>query len=297
MRPLIFLVACLLSGPLLGSATENESDLLTVLSSPDVTVRAEAVRNLHPQRIGDLEPELAIRAVLLATQDSESQIRRAALGGLGLLSAAVAAGNTNPETVALAQAIHTSRELRPMLEKIVAEDPSIDVAVTASLPFMALYGSDPAAEAILLDRADKAPSAVDRVTLMSNLEGGGIDGEGTRDRLEQYLSDAPTIVQLAAAQLLLTGETLPADRFEDYLRIIETSEAFADPKVVRALPRFGVSTEKYLPRLITLRSRLEEEVQKPREQRTLVIYNDAYYKRTLDEAIAKARTSIEGGRP
>ena len=74
---------------------------------------------------------------------------------------------------------------------------------------------------------------------------------------------------------------------------METPETFADPNILRALPRFAVSPEKYLPRLLVLQTRLEEELQKPRDQRTHAIYNDAYWKQTLDEAIAAARKSIQ----
>jgi len=59
---------------------------------------------------------------------------------------------------------------------------------------------------------------------------------------------------------------------------VETPETFADPNILRALPRFAVSPEKYLPRLLVLQTRLEEELQKPRDQRTHAIYNDAYWK-------------------
>jgi hypothetical protein len=73
---------------------------------------------------------------------------------------------------------------------------------------------------------------------------------------------------------------------------MDTPETFADPLLVSALPRFGVSPDKYLPRLLAMRERLEAELQIPREQRTLAIYNDAYWKQSLDEAIAAARKSI-----
>jgi hypothetical protein len=276
MRSLILLLAaCSISA----GTNEKEVDLLSKLSSSDVAVRAEAARSLHAERIGDLDPDLAIRAVLVAVQDSDPYIRRAALGGLGLVTAALIPGNPNPKVAAFAEAIEASRELRPMLERIIAEDPDIDIAVGASLPFMTLYGSDPAAEKLLLDRADREPDANNRTTLMSNLE--PIDGEETADRLNRYLDDAPVVVQLKAAHLLLSGQRL----------------RFADPKLVRALPRLGVPPENYLPRLLAVQSRLEEELQNPRDERTLAIYNDAYWRQPLDEAIAVARLNTKPEQP
>jgi hypothetical protein len=292
MRSLILLLAaCSISA----GTNEKEVDLLSKLSSSDVAVRAEAARSLHAERIGDLDPDLAIRAVLVAVQDSDPYIRRAALGGLGLVTAALIPGNPNPKVAAFAEAIEASRELRPMLERIIAEDPDIDIAVGASLPFMTLYGSDPAAEKLLLDRADREPDANNRTTLMSNLE--PIDGEETADRLNRYLDDAPVVVQLKAAHLLLSGQRLRAGQLADVLRIIESPEAFADPKLVRALPRLGVPPENYLPRLLAVQSRLEEELQNPRDERTLAIYNDAYWRQPLDEAIAVARLNTKPEQP
>jgi hypothetical protein len=160
---------------------------------------------------------------------------------------------------------------------------------------MTLYGSDPAAEKLLLDRADREPDANNRTTLMSNLE--PIDGEETADRLNRYLDDAPVVVQLKAAHLLLSGQRLRAGQLADVLRIIESPEAFADPKLVRALPRLGVPPENYLPRLLAVQSRLEEELQNPRDERTLAIYNDAYWRQPLDEAIAVARLNTKPEQP
>lgn len=292
MRSLILLLAaCSISA----GTNEKEVDLLSKLSSSDVALRAEAARSLHPERIGDLDPDLAIRAVLVAVQDSDPYIRRAALGGLGLVTAALIPGNPNPKAAAFAEAIEASRELRPMLERIIAEDPDIDIAVGASLPFMTLYGSDPAAEKLLLDRADREPDANNRTSLMSNLE--PIDGEETADRLNRYLDKAPVVVQLKAAHLLLSGQRLRADQLADVLHIIESPEAFADPKLVGALPRLGVPPENYVPRLLAMQSRLEEELQKPRDERTLAIYNDAYWRQTLDEAIAVARLNTKPEQP
>jgi len=289
MRLITFVVATLwLPAWPCATADSTECDLICRLSSPRLAVRTDAVRELHPDRIGDLEPDFAVRAVLLAIQDSDPKIRRAALGGLSLLTAAVAV-TVSPLAEAVARSLHSSSELRPALELIVSKDPSIDVAVAASSPLMALYGSDPAAQALLLDRIDIEADPVDRVRLISNLADGGIYGPETAQRLEHYLDYAAIMVQLKAAQLLVSGPVPPEDRFEDILRIIETPEAFADPTLLRALPRFAVPAEKYLPRLLALRLRLEEELQKPPGERTLAIYNDEYWLATLDDAIDVAR--------
>jgi hypothetical protein len=114
------------------------------------------------------------------------------------------------------------------------------------------------------------------------------------DRLNP-LPNAPSEppVQIAAAHALLSAKTLPRDRFEGFLKLIETPEGFTDPKLVRALPQFGVSPDKYLPTLIALQSRLQEGLQRPRDDRTLKIYNDAYWKQTLDEAIAADRMGAQ----
>jgi hypothetical protein len=97
--------------------------------------------------------------------------------------------------------------------------------------------------------------------------------------------------------LLLSGQRLRAGQLADVLRIIESPEAFADPKLVRALPRLGVPPENYLPRLLAVQSRLEEELQNPRDERTLAIYNDAYWRQPLDEAIAVARLNTKPEQP
>lgn len=284
---------CVLLCASLAAQVKSKSDLLDRLSSPSLAERREAVRSLDAEKIGNLEPELAVKAILMAAQDTDPSVREWALGGLGILAAAARTANTNPSAAAFVQAIHASAELRPLLERIITEDPSAEVVLAASAPFMALYGSDPVTEAMLLDRVDREPDPVERIKLLDSVDIGGIDSEQTIERLARYLDEAPPMVQRMAAHLLLSLETLPADRFEDFLRIVETPQTFADPELLRALPRFGVSPERYLPRLVVLQTRLEQELQKPREQRTLVIYNDAYYKRTLDEAIATARKKIE----
>src|SRR5688572_13013946 len=275
----------------------SESDLLGRLSSPNVAERREAARSLDPEKIGNLEPELAVRAVVMAAQDTDPSVRQWALGGLAILAAAVRIADTNASAGAFEHAMHSSPELRPLLERIVTEDPCVEVAIAASVPFMVLFGSDPAAEALVLDRVDREPDPVTQIKLLGSEDVGGIDGKETIDRLTRYLDGAPPIVQLKAAHLLLSLNTVPTDRLEDFLRIriVETPETFADPNILRALPRFAVSPEKYLPRLLALQTRLEQELQKPRDQRTHAIYNDAYWKQTLDEAIAAARKSIQTG--
>lgn len=273
----------------------SEPDLLDRLSSPNLAERREAARSLDVEKIGNLEPELAVRAVLMAAQDTDPEVREWALGGLGILAAAVRVADASASAAIFAQAMPPSAELRPLLERIINQDPSVEVVIAASAPFMVLFGSDPAAEALLLDRVDREPDPVTQIKLLGSVAIGGLDGEQTIDRLTRYLDGGPPIVQSKAAHLLLSLKTLPADRLEDFLRIVETPETFADPELLRALPRFAVSPEKYLPRLLVLQTRLEEELQKPRDQRTRVIYNDAYYKRTLDEAIAAARKGIQEG--
>lgn len=273
------------------SAHSTGSDLLARLSSPNLAERREAARSLDVEKIGNLEPDLAVRAVLMAAQDTDPTVREWALGGLGLLVRAAREPDANTYAAMYAQAMPPSPELRPLLERIISADPSIEVVIAASAPFMVLFGSDPAAETLLLDRVDREPDPINRIKLLDRVATGGIDGKQTIDRLTRYLDGAPPIVQRKAAHLLLSLKTLPTDRVEDFLRIVETPETFADPKILRALPRFAVSPDKYLPRLLVLQTRLEEELQKPRDQRTRVIYNDAYWKRTLDEAIAGARSA------
>lgn len=269
--------------------------LIQQLSSESLDVRREAARQFEPNRIGQLDPQLAVRAALIAAKDADPWIRGTTLAGLGLLTASMVDGGAVPTGSRVAEAINASPELRPTLEGIVRDDPSIDVVLTASVPFMTIFGKDPRAEAIVLDRTDKVASPVDQVTLMDRVAIGGIDADETFERLARYLDVAPPIVQLKAAQLLLTRSTLPKDRLEDFLRIMETPETFADPLLLRALPRFGVSPATYLSRLVAMRERLEEELQRPEEQRTCAVYNDEYWIKSLDEAIAAARKSIQTG--
>src|SRR5687768_5577129 len=87
------LVALMFAGWTLLSASvtaqvTSESDLLGRLSSPNVAERREAARSLDPEKIGNLEPELAVRAVLMAAQDTDPSVRQWALGGLAILAAA-----------------------------------------------------------------------------------------------------------------------------------------------------------------------------------------------------------------
>ena len=290
-KALLAMFACLGMLAVNAKQTEEVPSLIHQLSSTSRAIRHEAVRQLEPRYIGQLDPQLAVRAALLAAMDSDSKIRETALGGLGFLTSLMIHG-TNAAPIA--KAIEESDELRPTLEGIVREDPNVAVVIAASIPLMTVFGADPAAEELLLDRAEELRSPVDQVKVMGSLEIGGIDSEETLERLARYLDGAPPIVQHKAALLLLLGETLPPDRLVDFLRIMETPETFADPLLVRALPRFGVSSEAYLPRLLAMRSRLEDELQKPREKRVLAIYNDGYWKQTLEQAIAEARKNIQG---
>ena len=280
MNKLVGFIAVVLIAP---SAHATEFDLLDRLSSPNLAERREAARSLDVEKIGHLEPELAVRAVLMAAQDTDPTVRQWALGGLGILALAVRNPDMSASAALFAQAMPPPPELRALLERIINEDPSAEVVV--------LFGSDPAAEALLLDRVDRESDIFERLRLLASLRIGGIDGEQTFDRLGRYLDGAPLPIQISAAHLLLSAETLPRDRFEDFVRLIETPEGFADPKLISALPRFGVSADKYLPTLLVLQSRLREEMQRPEDERTLAIYNEAYWKQTLDEAIAGARSA------
>lgn len=292
---LFAMVACAPTCAVGDNQAEQVPALIRQLSSESLNVRRDAVKQLEPQRIGELEPQLAVDAVLLAVQDTDAKIRQTALGGLGLLTSAMVDAATPESPVAIA--IAESPKLRSALESVIADDSNVDVVVAASIPLMAAFGRDPKAEEIVLDRTDKLSSPVDQVRLMGSLEIGGIDSERTLERLARYLDGAPTIVQHKAALLLLSAEAPPADRLDDFLRLMETPETFADPLLVSALPRFGVSPHAYLPRLLAMQERLDEELQKPREQRTLVIPNDAYWKQTLDEAIAEATRTIKAKGP
>ena len=288
MNKLVGFIAVVLIAP---SAHATEFDLLDRLSSPNLAERREAARSLDVEKIGHLEPELAVRAVLMAAQDTDPTVRQWALGGLGILALAVRNPDMSASAALFAQAMPPPPELRALLERIINEDPSAEVVNAASAPYMVLFGSDPAAEALLLDRVDREPDTFERLRLLASLRIGGIDGEQTFDRLGRYLDGAPLPIQISAAHLLLSAKTLPRDRFEDFVRLIETPEGFADPKLISALPRFGVSADKYLPTLLVLQSRLREEMQRPEDERTLAIYNEAYWKQTLDEAIAGARSA------
>lgn len=291
-RVLLAIVACIGVCAVGAEQVVQGPALMRQLSSESLAVRLEAVGQLEPQRIGQLEPQIAIRAALLAAKDSDAKIRETALGGLGLLTSLLVDGGTVGQESPIAEAITESLELRPTLESVVMDDPNVDVVIAASIPLMTVFGTDPKAEGIVLDRTDKLASPVDQVRLLGSVAIGGIDADQTFERLARYLDGAPTIVQHKAALLLLSRETLPRDRLDDFLRIMETPETFADPQLVLALPRFGVSPSKYLPRLLAMQSRLDEELQKPRDQRTFAIYNDAYWKQSLDEAIAAARKNI-----
>lgn len=289
--------ACVMAHGIHAAQVEPVPALIRQLTSESPAVRREAVRQLEPGRIGQLEPTLAIQATLIAAQDSDAWIQQTALGGLGWLTSVFGRGDTAASDSAVTRAIAESPDLRPTLERIMSNDPNVEVVIGASVPLMLAFGTDPAAEALVLDRTDRLPSPVDQIRLMGNLAVDGVDAEQTFERLARYLDGAPIIVQKQAAYLLLSRKTLPADRFEDFLRLVETPEGFADPDLVRALPRFGVSPEKYLPRLLELQSRLEEELQRPRDERTLTIYNDAHWKQILDEAIAAARKDTQAKQP
>lgn len=287
------LAGCLLYQLAAAEQEASKNDLLQRLTSTELAQRRDAARELGPQRIGELAPGLAVQAVVVAAQDSDARIRESALGGLAVLSLTVPTAKSNPTAAAFAREIQGSSELRPLLERIVAHDPATEVALAASAPFMSLYGSDPAAELLLLKRVDQELFPIDKVKLLGNLAIGGIDSEQTVERLTDYLRSEPPIVQHKAATLLLTRKTLRVEWLADYLRIIETPTTFADPKLVRALPRFPAKPEKYLPRLLALRERLGVELDKLPEARTVTIYNDDFWRQTLDEAIRVARASVK----
>ena len=266
-----------------------EPELVRRLSSPSLDVRRAAVRELDPERIAQLEPAVAVRAAVVAAADADARIRQTALGGLALLTALTVDRATASSASGVADAIRASRELRPTLERALRHDPDVDVAVAAAMPFMMVFGADAAAEAAVLDRVGELASPADQVRLLGSVAIGGIDAQPTLERLGRLLDDGAPIVQHKAALLLLSGRTLPKDRLDDFLRILETPETFADPYLVRALPRFGVAPDVYLPRLLALQSRLEEELQKPAAERTLAIYNDDYWRQAVQEAVAAAR--------
>jgi len=268
----------------------SESDLLDRLESTELSQRRDAVRELGPDRIGKLQPGLAIEAVIVAAQDSDARIRESALAGLAVLSLTVRAATSNSAAAAFAREIQESRQVRPLLERILTTDQNSGVALAASTAFMSLYGSDPAAESLLLNRIDQESFPIDKVKLLGNLAIGGIDSDQSVERLAKYLRDAPAIVQHKAATLLLTRGELRVEWLEDYLRVIETPATFADPRLVRALARFSVGPEKYLPRLLGIRERLTIELDKPPDARTVTIHNDDFWRQTLDDAIAAARS-------
>lgn len=196
---------------------------------------------------------------------------------------------------AIAKAIYGSRDLRTTLERILRDDRDANVVIAASIPLMSVYGSEPAAQGTLLDAVDRLPDPVDKIRLLHSLVIDGVDAEQTVERLGRYLDGGPVTVQHQAAIVLLSAEKLPRDRFDDFLRLIETPETFADPTLLRGLPRFGVPPNVYLDRLLALQERLMQELRKPPEERSVRIYNDAFWKKTLDEAIATARAGTPKG--
>ncbi|MGH8238046.1 MAG: hypothetical protein ACREXP_13635 [Steroidobacteraceae bacterium] len=271
-------------------AAETQDVLVRELSSPDLSVRRQIARELLPPRLFELESALAVRASLLAARDADPWIRQVGLGGLALMMTAArvteAPDLQDPALAALVVQI----EVRERLIATVREDADEQVAVAAAVPLMMAFGRDASSASVVLDRLETLGSARYQVKLLHTLTIVPLTDEGSIKRVARYLDNGAMPVRREAADVLLTLPMPPRERFDSYLRLIESPETYADPALVKALPRFNLPASRYLPRLVAMKARLAAELAKPPEQRTITVYNDDFVRRTLDEAIASERT-------
>ena len=137
------LLVAFLGVPIVRAAAQSqEPELIQQLTAKSPAVRRQAAEQLGPERIGELEPGLALRATLIAAHDTDSRIRERAMGGLSLLATAAANGIGTSNSSNVSDLLE-SRELRRTLERLVSGDPVVDVAVAASVPLMLVFGDDP----------------------------------------------------------------------------------------------------------------------------------------------------------
>lgn len=268
----------------------TEPPVVIGLLSPEPTVRSQAARELLPPRIFELDAPVSVRASMIALRDADPWIRQAGLGGLALLlSSDRAQTPTNGSQRVMTSRIRAERGLHEQLIQLVRDDVSADVAVAAATPLMLAFGENTSSAAAILDRVDSLDSIRHRVKLLHALTVAPLADDSIVERIAAYFDDSPIQLQREAADVLLTLPVPPQNRFADYLRLVETPATFADPVLLHALPRFDVPPEAYIDRLIALQQQLETELAKPPALRSITVYNDAFARHALDEAVAKAR--------
>lgn len=273
-----------------GHGEPQGEEVIQGLRSERPEVRLEAAQELTTKRIGLLKPEVAIRAVVIALQDPQEKIRRHALGGLTALTYTLHMKEPNPLAAEFAKEIRESKDLRPALERVLKEDKDARVAIAASAPYMTLYGSDPKAEELLLTRIEREPFPIEQVKLLDSIGVGGIDSQNVAKRVEAFMRDGSPTVRRKAALLLLSMGAPRKDWLPHFVSIAESSATFADPKIVNALLQFDVPPEEYLPALLNIQNRLSTELTKPADTRTVTIYNDELWQKTLEKTISQARS-------
>jgi hypothetical protein len=295
MRPYVAVaaLAALLAMTSSGAA-ETDEVLIRELSSPDLSARRQTARELLPPRLFELEPALAVSASALAARDADPWIRQVGLGGLALMMTAARLTEPADRQDSALAALIAQLDLRGRLIATVREDVDAQVAVAAAIPLMMAFGTDASSASVVLDRLDALDSPRHQVKLLHTLTIVPLTDGRSIKRVARYLDSGAIPVQREAADVLLTLPTPPRGHFDSYLRLIESPATFADPALLKALPRFNVAAARYLPRLLAMKARLAAELAKPPEQRTITVYNDDFVRRTLDEAIASER--IRAGR-
>lgn len=220
--------------------------------------------------IGKLNPNEAWLAITIALDNPHENVVLAALVGASL----------RPAEESLDRERYPVEKLRSLSTAGAPE-----VRQYARRALNRTYAKSAEAESWIVPmlRAEEDPSAaVDLIVLLNR---NGIETNAGESALIEIAESRFDRVGHRAISVLAAQTSPPEAALPAVMSYLLSDAYAADPVLTQSLPRFGETAAQYVAVLEQLRSKLTVELSKPPTERTVTVYNDAFYLDQLDQAI------------
>lgn len=275
---LIRVSGCVLALMVCGHAIAGQSlaDLDQALESPDETVRTEAMRRFEldgPEYFGVSSLPLIKKGL----KDPNEDVQKHAVYALQRYAAAGVSSIRDSE-------------ISQRLIAILADHSEGRVAAEAANAHAFIYGvTDDLGEAAVR-RVDVSKDPAIVSMLLGVLEEQGIKRGADEETVLRILQGPPSDAALAAVRVAEESNIDSALLIGEVMRLAQSEELFAHPRLLKVLTRHPGEATKYLPDLYQMQERLTEELQKGLFERTVQIDNDAFWLDSLKSALNSLET-------
>jgi|GEM_PF-2375196 len=250
---------------------------LALLCMVAVALGQEALEDLVTRKWFDVDTDEKIATISAGLNATKSETRALALTGIARLVA---------EDRATAQDRFPARTILPYLQ-----DADADVAKTATRAYMALVGDDVKAETDVVNVARRGGGPLGTLDYVRVLRIDGISSEAAKDWLISLAQRPVSVEKHTAVETLVFGmASPPVSVLPHVMDLIRSPEYFCDTILVTYLPKFGADAATYLAELVSLRARLQSELNAPLQDRAVTIKVEPHIALSaMDETIAVLR--------